>query len=305
MTKKPLFSIIIPTYNCAEKLRYALYSVERQSFKDFEVIVCDDGSSDHTKQVTGAFSDKFDIKYLWQEHWGGPARPRNNGIKVASGDYIAFLDSDDWWYPNKLEIVKNHLNNTDVLYHDLDIYTPGGKRLFKKVKSRHLKKPIFVDLMMNGNALTTSGVVARKGVVKQVGAITEGFLTCVEDFDLWLKIARVTDKFSYIPKSLGAYWMGKGSVSEPSDKVVMRTSFVYEKYLTFLKGDDRKRSEAFLKYLLGRIKQKAGMPADSLKFFKQSASSKDTGIKIKSIVWILFLGIFHKFIKITKRQWIS
>lgn len=297
MAKKPLFSVVIPTYNCAEKLRRALKSIEEQSFKDFEVIVCDDGSCDHTKDVIDAFSDKFDIKYLWQEHWGGPARARNNGIRIARGDYIAFLDADDRWYPLKLEIVKRHLDNADILYHDLDIYTPAGKFFFKKVKGRHLKKPVFVDLLKNENALITSSVVVKKSILKQVGSFTEGFLNCVEDFDLWLKIARATEKFTYIPKSLGAYWIDCRNISEPSEKIIMRMNFVYNKYIFFLEKDAKIQAQMLHAYLIGRIKQRMGLVGEALKFFKMSVKSKNMKIRIRSIIWIIFLSVFYRFIK--------
>jgi len=294
MDKAPFFSIIIPTYNSADKLKNALDSVMQQTFKDFEVIVCDDGSTDHTREVVNGFSSRLNIKYLWGEHWGGPARPRNNGIKAAQGDYIAFLDADDQWYANKLEISKRFLSDADVVFHDFDIYTPRGRTRFKKIKGRYLRRPVFVDLMRNENALTNSGVVVRKSILEEVGGLNEGFLTCVEDFDLWLKISRVTEKFTYIPKTLGIYWLGSGKVSEPSERIAERTEFVYNKYFNFLKDEDRRQSEAVLCYLLGRIKRIMGLEKEALKFFKISVKSKNLKFKIRSIYWILLLNCFIK-----------
>jgi len=87
---KPMFSIIIPTYNRAERLKIALESIFNQTFQDFEVLVCDDGSTDHTKDVVQLFVDKLDLTYIWEENWGGPARPRNNGIKKEKANGCAF-----------------------------------------------------------------------------------------------------------------------------------------------------------------------------------------------------------------------
>src|SRR6266545_511842 len=102
ITKPPFFSVVIPTYNRAEKLRRALESLLHQSYGDFEVLVCDDGSTDGTREVVSAYAGELQISYLWEENWGGPARPRNRGIAAAQGKWVCFLDADDWWHPDKL-----------------------------------------------------------------------------------------------------------------------------------------------------------------------------------------------------------
>ena len=148
--------------------------------------------------------------------------------------------------------------------------------------------------MRNENALTNSGVVVKRSILEQVGGLSEGFLTCVEDFDLWLKISRVTEKFTYIPNTLGAYWLGNGKVSEPSRIIADRTKFVYHKYFNFLKEDDRKQSEMVLCYLLGRIKRILGLWKEALEFFKVSVKSENMKFKLRSICWILLLNFFIK-----------
>jgi len=134
MNNKPYFSVILPTYNRVDKLRLTLQSLKKQTFKDFEVIICDDGSTDNTRELAGDFSKSLNMKYVNNGHWGGPARPRNEGIKIAKGEYIAFLDSDDIWYPNKLEFVKKNICDSDILYHGFDIST--------ECKKKHLEKPV-------------------------------------------------------------------------------------------------------------------------------------------------------------------
>lgn len=293
MAKKPLFSIIIPTYNNARRLENALESVRNQIFRDFEVIVCDDGSTDNTKDLIFSFSGKLDINYIRQDNWGGPARPRNNGIKAARGEYIAFLDSDDCWYPSKLQIANYYLNKGDILYHDLDIHTPQGRRLFKKVKGRHLRKPVFADLMKNENALITSSVVVRKNIIEKAGGFSEEIsslpLTCVEDFDLWLKIARLTDKFVYIPDSLGVYWVGGNNVSQASERLIKRLNAVYGRFIPLLEEEDRKQAQMLKAYLLARTKQKMGLLKESIDLFRSSINSRNKRIKLRSFVWIIWL----------------
>jgi len=291
MDKSPFFSIIIPTYNSADKLKRALDSIDKQSFKDFEVIVSDDGSLDHTKQIIDGFFAKFHLEYIWGENWGGPARPRNKGIKIAQGEYIAFLDADDWWYPNKLLEIKERLDDSDIIFHDLDIYSPRGKKLFKKVRGRQLKQPVFIDLMTKTNALINSSVVVRKAIIDQVGGFAEGFLTCVEDFDLWLRIAQVTEKFKYIPKSLGAYWIDSESVSAPSVKIIERMNFVYDKHLNYLDDADRKEAVLTRDYLLGRVNHRMGLLDEALRLFSESSKTKNFNFKLRSLFWLIAIKI--------------
>ena len=97
---KPKVSVVIPTYNSSQFIVETLESVFAQTYKDYEIIVVDDGSTDNTKEVLQPYTSR--IKYIYKEN-GGPASARNVGIKSAQGEYIAFLDSDDRWLPEKLE----------------------------------------------------------------------------------------------------------------------------------------------------------------------------------------------------------
>ena len=99
---KPLISVIIPTYQRRDKLKITLKSVLSQTYTNYEVLIMDDGSNDGTKEMVNSLNDSR-IFYNWQKNTGGPAKPRNNGIKIAKGDWIAFLDDDDVWKENKLE----------------------------------------------------------------------------------------------------------------------------------------------------------------------------------------------------------
>src|SRR5258705_10332336 len=98
----PKVSVIIPTYNRAECLRSAITNVLNQTFQDFEIVVVDDSSQDHTREVVNSLDDKR-IKYIRHERNKGVAAARNTGVSNAKGDYIAFLDDDDEWFPEKLK----------------------------------------------------------------------------------------------------------------------------------------------------------------------------------------------------------
>ena len=283
MNSKPLFSVIIPTYNRGEKLKRALESVIKQTYSDYEIIVCDDGSNDNTKEIIADYSNFDNLKYIWNENWGGPARPRNIGIKNAKGTWICFLDSDDWWYPNKLEVVTQYLLKADVMYHDVDVYRSRGKIKKQRIKSRQLKKPIMRDLMTKNNRLHNSSFVVNKKIIEKVGGLAEDrSLIAVEDFDLWLRISNITEKFVYIPRSIGALWLDNDNITKMSEKQITRYKAVYDKHLKYLTYKDRKDAVNFMNYIIGRIKQKMNNPHDAKKYFIHSMRTRNLNVRLKS-----------------------
>lgn len=150
MKSNPKISVIIPTYNREQMIKEAIESVLSQTYKDFEIIVVDDGSTDNTKKVLGPYKDK--IKYLRRENKGAAAA-RNTGIKHARGKYIGFLDSDDLWRPTKLEkqveildkykdisvvysnFIKIDENNRIINTSDIKKYFPSGY-IFREILLR-------------------------------------------------------------------------------------------------------------------------------------------------------------------------
>lgn len=112
-----MFSVIIPTYNREKELPRALQSIVHQSFKNFEVIIVDNGSTDGTRNVIDSFIKNYpeiDMKYIYQKNSGSPAGSRNTGIKSAQYDWVAFLDSDDTWEDNKLEKIAKVIQQDQV-----------------------------------------------------------------------------------------------------------------------------------------------------------------------------------------------
>ena len=100
----PLVSVVIPTYNSARYLSETLASVLSQTYTNFEIIVVDDGSMDNTREVVAGLKSPK-VKYFWQSNSGGPSHPRNRGIELAQGHYIALFDSDDIMLPAKLAVI--------------------------------------------------------------------------------------------------------------------------------------------------------------------------------------------------------
>lgn len=123
----PAVSIVIPVYNREKEIQRGLESLANQTFDNFEVLVCDDGSTDATEAVVAAFPHKLRIQYIKGPHEGGPAGPRNRGWKQAKAPFVAFLDSDDWWMPQKLEKSIPLLEaGADIVYHPLIKVSESG-----------------------------------------------------------------------------------------------------------------------------------------------------------------------------------
>lgn len=213
---KPVISIVIPTYNRAEDLKRALNSVITQTFTNWEAIVVDNHSSDNTDEIIKNFYDPR-IKLFKIHNQGIIASSRNLGIKQSVGEYVAFLDSDDWWTSTKLELSLRYLEDgMDIVYHELFIVKNKNQKFYiKKTPTRNFKnKNVFNELIIHGNGLSNSSVVVRKKYLESIGGLSnEPNLVAMEDYDAWLRIAKLTQKFYKIPKVLGFYWVGGGNIT--------------------------------------------------------------------------------------------
>lgn len=274
-------SVIIPTYNRANDLDRCLKSLQNQTFKNFEVLICDDGSTDNTKEIVEKYNSIMKIKYIKDENFGGPARPRNNGLKKAKGEIIAFLDSDDWWYPNKLEISLLYLDEYDLIYHDLDIYNTVEKS--KGVaKGRVLSGDIAKDLIVNGNGIANSSVVIKKEIVDLVGEITEDKnLIAVEDYDYWIRVAKVTSRFKYIDQCLGGYWEGE-NISY-SVKQIDRAKYLLDKYLKDLSPKEQKSTILLHNFTSARMYHYLSMYTEASNSYLESLSVNNLKRTLKAI----------------------
>jgi len=206
----PKVSIIIPTYNRAYLLPRTIKSVLNQTFKDFELIIVDDGSLDNTREVVEEFQKKDQrVKYIWQENSGRPARPKNVGIKNAKGEYIAFLDSDDEWLPEKLEkqlslFEYSKKKSLGLVSCNAFIISQGGKILGEYHTSK--VKFFLPEFLEQSRVLSNSGIILPKDIIKRVGFFDEktGF---AEDQDMWIRIAKAGYSFDFVAEPLFKYYI--------------------------------------------------------------------------------------------------
>lgn len=182
----PRVSVIIPTRNRAYFLQQAIGSVLDQTFRDFEVVVVDDGSTDATPYVLQKWKDR--IRVVRQES-SGVSRARNVGIRAARGRYLSFLDSDDLWLKDKLEVQVRFLDANPhyaVCYTD-EAWVRRGKRVNPKKSHRKYSGWIY-DRCLPLCIISPSSALMRRGVLNAVGLFDENLPVC-EDYDLWLRVA--------------------------------------------------------------------------------------------------------------------
>jgi len=215
-----LVSVIIPTYNRANCLKRAIDSVLNQSITNWELLIIDNNSKDDTESVIKSYFDPR-IKFFKINNHGVIAASRNKGIRSAKGKYLAFLDSDDWWTPEKLEKSIESLEaGADFIYHDLYIVPPSIFRS-KKIKSRQVVQPVFKDLLINGSAICNSSVVIRRELMEQIKGFSEDSkLVAAEDYEAWLRISKIVEKFKRLPECLGYYSVGLDNVSSPEHTIM-------------------------------------------------------------------------------------
>lgn len=199
----------------------AVDSVLNQSYKNYEIIVVDDGSTDDTFDV---IAKRFGsaVRYVHMQNSGGPASPRNVGIKIAQGDWVAFLDADDVWYPNKLHEIVKCINNDpqiDIVTHDVDLVDERG--LYGKYQCGPKTKNIYRELLVGGNMLSTSATAIKRKILinGRIFFREEATFTGVEDYDLWLTLAKANYKFQFLNASLGAYHIYTDSLSNQRKKM--------------------------------------------------------------------------------------
>lgn len=215
---KPIFSIIIPTYNSIKTLDKTLRSVLNQSFKHYEIIIVDDGSTDNTFTKLKSFKDTR-IKLFKIKRSGGPAKPRNYGISKSSSNWICFLDSDDIWEKNKLSILYKFIKRKkfDVLCHNEYLKQDNNIQISKYGP---FKKNFYKHLLINGNSLSTSATMLNKNFLKKNNLKfneSRNFVS-VEDYDLWMMFAKKNANFLFIDNILGTYLIHNNGISQNNVK---------------------------------------------------------------------------------------
>ncbi len=226
----PKVSVIIPTCNRADFLRTALESVQQQTFRDFETLVIDDASQDHTPEVVRSFTS-MPVRYFRHETRKGGAAARNTGIVNAYGCYLAFLDDDDEWLPEKLHLQVDLLDHSPaevgIVYTGYVIIERGsGREIARKVPLRRGRIASF--LFEENSVGGTSSVMIRKECFATVGLFDEQ-LPSFQDYDLWIRLAQEF-QFDYVQGPLLKYYVHERKIWTDLEALDIGMEILLKKY---------------------------------------------------------------------------
>lgn len=236
----PSISVILPTFNRAQFISQAIESALRQTHPPDEIIIIDDGSTDDTGKIVAGFGKK--IKYVWQQNQG-PAAARNHGMRLARGDFFAFLDSDDLWMPNKIKAQLAFFSQNpevDFVFADMANFTGDEKSVSPEVKNIELHNYLIANAtnltdlfawLVIENVVPTPTVMCKRSAALAVGDFNET-LRIAEDLNYWL---RASEKCRW---------------GFTNDVLLLR-----RRHESNLIGDSNHRNEALLKVLNEAAKQ--------------------------------------------------
>jgi glycosyltransferase involved in cell wall biosynthesis len=197
-----LVSVIIPAYNQSDYLGIAIQSVLDQTYQDIEILVIDDGSTDDTRKVANRFSDPR-IKYIYQAN-KGLSGARNTGIRNSAGEYLTFLDSDDLFLPEKINLLASFLNSQTEIGFVAGQAIPideHGQRIGNLFDNPIPKDP---SKLLLGNPLHVGSVMLRRSWQEKIGYFDES-LRSYEDWDMWLRLAISGCKMGWVAQPVSKY----------------------------------------------------------------------------------------------------
>ena len=257
-----MISIVCPTYNSKLFIERTLKSVINQTDKPLELIISDDGSTDGTLDFIKNFFDsnqvEFEYKMIQNPH-KGPGASRNAGIKAARGDWIAFLDSDDIWYPDKITQIQNVINNNSninfICNNEILVTKKNKKRLMNYSKKYNPNIKLFNQLY-TANLFSTSAVACKRSLLINNSLFDEKLLSA-QDYDLWLKLSP-NIKLYFINKPLGEYIEREGNITSSSLNKRLKNELLiakkYRKNFSFFRYFNRV-AHILLSYLIQFLKR--------------------------------------------------
>ena len=259
----PQVSVIIPTHNRSDFLRSAIASVLNQTYQDYELIVVDDASTANTAEAVAEFSDKR-IRFLRHEITKGGSAARNTGILASECDYIALLDDDDEWLPDKLskqmEVLLSSPPEVGCVYTGyVDVSRSTGTIIGEHIPTK--RGDLSKDLLAENCVGSASSVLLKRECLKKVGLFDES-LPCAQDYDLWIRISNEF-LFECVPEPLFKYRIHENKISTNLETLTRGLEIMARKYRNYplsyymgqymdvgimycLAGDIKKGRKAFL-----------------------------------------------------------
>ena len=245
----PKVSIVIPSYNCARYILQTVESVFAQTYEDYELIIVDDGSTDNTRELLEPYINR--LTYVFQKN-AGESVARNNGIHRSQGEYVAFLDSDDWWTPNKLAVqvlaldaaptaVMGYAYSFAVDNDGNPINFRGSNRMSDGEPGVH---PLFEKLVVGNFIANPNTVLVRRAALMQTTLFDEE-IEWGEDWRLWLQLA-LMGPFLFTPEETACYRMrrpGRRLEIEAADDFVAQSEIILNKTFVAIKAKHSDRAD--------------------------------------------------------------
>jgi glycosyltransferase involved in cell wall biosynthesis len=236
-------SVIIPTFNRSRIIGRSLDSVLNQSIAPYEIIVVDDGSTDNTREIIERY--RYKIQYFYQDNSGKPGIARNRGLEEARGDWIAFLDSDDVWHPDKMKLQLQLIEKTssplglvfsdyelvknDTSFQRAKVFNGSDLELLTEFAFKEgnvFKKELFNYFLIWKNPIHTSSVLLNKKLLSSVFGFDPS-LTIAEDLDLWIRCSEQM-QVGYVPEATCKYIHEGDNITE--DKILYNKSVFNVRY---------------------------------------------------------------------------
>ena len=246
---KPFVSVIVTTYNRQNLIGETLESILNQTYTNFELIIVDDGSTDTTEEIIKNYKDER-IIYIKTDNWGGPARPRNIGIKKARGEYIAFCDDDDLWMKEKLEIQLSHFEEKIIGVGSILEYLENGIITTNVRNSENNKYFNYNKILKSGSCVPFSSLIVRNN--KYLFDERKDFIA-TEDFDFQIGITLKTGKYiKQLMQPLIIYRIQPLNISRNVENIENFLN-VLDKYNNYVNEFDRKNIVFKRNYGIGKL----------------------------------------------------
>jgi glycosyltransferase involved in cell wall biosynthesis len=248
----PRVSVIIPAYNAEAHLEEALRSVQAQTYNDWEVVVCDDGSTDATFEIASGFGDR--VRIVQHARNSGLAAARNSAIRQSNGELLALLDADDYWLPaylaHQVALFDEESRNNKVGIVTCNAHVLGPSGILHRTYAELIGAPanVTVARLLQANHIFVSAISPRI-VVDEAGGFYEQ-LRRVEDYDLWLRVVELGYRVAATDEPLAVYRVTHGSLSQDPTAMAQASQVVYRRALARgnLTPRDRRVAERELRF---------------------------------------------------------
>jgi len=291
-----LVSIVMPAYNSEKFIAESIESILNQTYTNWELFIIDDGSIDNTHNIIKKYADNDNrIKYIFQTNQK-QGKARNNGIKISNGELIAFLDSDDLWVPEKLEVQISFLNNcnADLVFSDGYIFKNNkkdAKHSFETI-SGYLKGKDAIELFLERNRIPILSVLVYKSAIEKVGGFIEDIeIQNVEDYHLWLKLLIKGFSFVGMTNKLVYYRQHDSQITKNDSLASEKVFYMLSNYLEVPEIYNRQLLKARLSWARDWYIRNANNKRSSINILiKIFSFSNCKMISIMTLLSLIFFG---------------